>query len=584
VTKTVTSFPQTVNLTFLTNPAGLLVYDGDEGPNQPTPVTRPVIIGSTVSVSAPTPQTLNGIGYAFSSWSDGGAQSHDIIAPASAATYTATYTSTGATALASDSFTRTAATGGWGTADLGGAWTTNPAAQFALTGTTGTISNPTAGKSGSALLNASARDVDVTFSVASDRVATGNGQYPAAIIRHQAGGQEYWIKLHITPTGAVFLGASAWSGTAETALGAEVATGLTQEIGIPINVRAELTGANPSTIVARAWDVGDTEPTAWMFSATNSTAALQSAGGIGLRATTSGSTTNSPTLFTFGDFQANTIGGTPPPPPPSTIATDTWSRTVANGWGTATTGGAWTVVGGNTAFAADGSGGTIALATAGSARSGLLAGASALNTDETFTIASDKAVVGTGQYAYAILRHQASGVEYWGKIHFTATGGIYLNASAYTTTAEVALGPEVSSGLTRVPGTAVNVRFQVIGTSPATIRGRAWAVGSTEPTTWNFTGTDSTVALQHAGTVGLRATTSSTSTNIPITFRFDNLTVLDLGAAATASISLVQTDPLGPRVPIVIAPAGSAPVLPVRTKVTVRTGTAISNRFGRTAK
>jgi hypothetical protein len=109
-------------------------------------------------------------------------------------------------------------------------------------------------------------------------------------------------------------------------------------------------------------------------------------------------------------------------------------------------------------------------------------------------------------------------------------------------------------------------------------------VGTTEPTTWNFTDTDSTVALQHAGTIGLRATTSSTSTNIPITFRFDNLTVLDLGAAATASISLVRTDPFGPRVPIVIAPAGSAPVLPLRTKVTVRTGTAISSRFRRSAK
>ena len=179
----------------------------------------------------------------------------------------------------------------------------------------------------------------------------------------------------------------------------------------------------------------------------------------------------------------------------------------------------------------------------------------------TFTIASDKAVVGTGQYAYAILRHQASGGEYWGKIHFTATGGIYLNASAYSGTAEVVLGPEVTSGLTRVPGTAVNVRFQVIGTSPATIRGRAWAVGATEPTTWTFTDTDSTVALQDAGTVGVRATTSSTSTNIPITFRFDNLTVLDLGAGATASISQVRTDPFGPRVPSVIAPVTAAPRL-----------------------
>jgi PKD repeat protein/glucose/arabinose dehydrogenase len=91
VTKVVTSYPKTVNLTFLTNPPGLQVYDGDAGPNQPTPVTRPVIIGSTVSVSAPTPQLINGISYAFAGWSDGRAQSHDLTAPALAASYTATY-------------------------------------------------------------------------------------------------------------------------------------------------------------------------------------------------------------------------------------------------------------------------------------------------------------------------------------------------------------------------------------------------------------------------------------------------------------------------------------------------------------
>ena len=148
-------------------------------------------------------------------------------------------------------------------------------------------------------------------------------------------------------------------------------------------------------------------------------------------------------------------------------------------------------MGGNPAFAVDGTGGTIQIATAGSRRYAVLAGASALNTDETFTVASDKAVVGTGQYAYAILRHQAGGAEYWGKIHFSATGAIFLNASAYTGTAETALGPEVNSGLTRVPGTAVNVRFQVIGTNPTTVRGRVWALGAIEPSTWTFTVSDS---------------------------------------------------------------------------------------------
>jgi len=39
----------------------------------------------------PLTQTLNGTSYEFASWSDGGAAQHDVIAPATAATYTATY-------------------------------------------------------------------------------------------------------------------------------------------------------------------------------------------------------------------------------------------------------------------------------------------------------------------------------------------------------------------------------------------------------------------------------------------------------------------------------------------------------------
>ena len=52
-----------------------------------------VILGSSNSISAPSPQTLNGREHLFSSWSDGGAQTHTITANA-ATTHTATYTAT----------------------------------------------------------------------------------------------------------------------------------------------------------------------------------------------------------------------------------------------------------------------------------------------------------------------------------------------------------------------------------------------------------------------------------------------------------------------------------------------------------
>jgi hypothetical protein len=56
-----------------------------------TPFTRKVIVGSRNTIAAPLTQALNGTGYEFVSWSDGGAAQHDVIAPATAATYTATY-------------------------------------------------------------------------------------------------------------------------------------------------------------------------------------------------------------------------------------------------------------------------------------------------------------------------------------------------------------------------------------------------------------------------------------------------------------------------------------------------------------
>ncbi len=90
--------PATVGLTFTSNPTGLQVAVGSS--TAATPFTRTVIIGSTNTVSAPTPQTLGGNTYTFGTWSDGGAQTHTIVAPPTPATYTATYTSSVAVNLA----------------------------------------------------------------------------------------------------------------------------------------------------------------------------------------------------------------------------------------------------------------------------------------------------------------------------------------------------------------------------------------------------------------------------------------------------------------------------------------------------
>ena len=81
--------PRTVVLTFQTNPGGLrLAVNGSEAT---ATFTRTVIIGSTNTISAVSPQTKGKQTYQFSSWSDGGTQTHPITAPATAATYTARF-------------------------------------------------------------------------------------------------------------------------------------------------------------------------------------------------------------------------------------------------------------------------------------------------------------------------------------------------------------------------------------------------------------------------------------------------------------------------------------------------------------
>ena len=84
--------PKTVVLTFKTNPGGLALSNlvVNEAPRT-TPFSVTVVVGSANSVSAPSPQQFNKSTYNFTSWSDGGAQSHTITAPAVNTTYTATY-------------------------------------------------------------------------------------------------------------------------------------------------------------------------------------------------------------------------------------------------------------------------------------------------------------------------------------------------------------------------------------------------------------------------------------------------------------------------------------------------------------
>ncbi|MCP3140393.1 PQQ-dependent sugar dehydrogenase [Pyxidicoccus xibeiensis] len=80
---TVRVHPRTVRLTLETSPPGLdLVFDGTSGP---APRVRTVIVGSTHTLHAPSPQG----DASFHAWADGGAQEREVVAGTTDATYTA---------------------------------------------------------------------------------------------------------------------------------------------------------------------------------------------------------------------------------------------------------------------------------------------------------------------------------------------------------------------------------------------------------------------------------------------------------------------------------------------------------------
>jgi hypothetical protein len=80
--------PKTVSLTLSSSPTGFaLTLNGTQ---LPAPFTRTVIQGSRNTISAPSPQTKAKKSWSFTSWSDGGAQTH-AVTPNSSTTYVATF-------------------------------------------------------------------------------------------------------------------------------------------------------------------------------------------------------------------------------------------------------------------------------------------------------------------------------------------------------------------------------------------------------------------------------------------------------------------------------------------------------------
>ncbi|MEO8246438.1 MAG: PKD domain-containing protein [Chloroflexota bacterium] len=209
------------------------------------------------------------------------------------------------------------------------------------------------------------------------------------------------------------------------------------------------------------------------------------------------------------------------------LARDTFGRTSSSGWGSAEVGGAWTNTATTANYTVGGGLGRMVIPTKGATRSVSLGGVAATDVDVLVQVSSDTAASGGGLFFYAEGRYVDNNTQYRGKIRLASGGAVFVGASRMVGGSQAAIGAEsLVAGLTYTPGAPLWVRAQFTGTSPTTIRVKAWT-GATEPTGWNYTGTDSTAALQVAGQVGLRTYLSSNVTSVPVNVTWDELTVTD---------------------------------------------------------
>ncbi|WP_156109598.1 hypothetical protein [Cryobacterium sp. MLB-32] len=195
------------------------------------------------------------------------------------------------------------------------------------------------------------------------------------------------------------------------------------------------------------------------------------------------------------------------------VASDTFARTVSPGLGSAEIGGAWT---GSTGLSTNGGVAQVST-TPGITREAYLNGVSSVNTEMRATLSFPRPT--TGSAYVAMVGRRIGTASYAARTVVGPTGSVKLQVRRTNATVLELTVP----GLIYTTGKTLQLRLQVTGVAPTTIRAKVWLVGTAEPTAWPITTTDSTAGLQAAGSVGMTVYVSVGGVPSPLVVSVDDL-------------------------------------------------------------
>ncbi|MEO6944854.1 MAG: right-handed parallel beta-helix repeat-containing protein [Lacisediminihabitans sp.] len=186
--------------------------------------------------------------------------------------------------IASDTLNRAVAAG-WGSAQLGGAYSYSQTQQFSADGSEGVATLARPGSSATAsLTSVSTLDAVANISIAVPKLPMGgNGIYTGLQLR-RAAGNYYQAQLRTAATGRVMLSLLRVNGSTanQTVLRQELPVITAVTAGQKFTLEFQVTGQSPVELRARAWLNGNTKP-GWQSAAHDSSdSRLRQAGGLGV--------------------------------------------------------------------------------------------------------------------------------------------------------------------------------------------------------------------------------------------------------------------------------------------------------------
>src|SRR5256886_3292035 len=261
-------------------------------------------------------------------------------------------------ALASDTFGRTVSNG-WGSADVGGAWTIlDNSSHWSVAPNAGTIAVAPNSQERGILQSIQAQDVDLLTEVMLPQCAGSSNCVAYSLARVSSGASPTYYRIGLAQSTSVSTVRVRTQRSDGTNVARDLATSIPAVNGAILWLHVQIQGINPTTLRARAWQNGSSEPSVWLLNVNDSNTAQQiSNGNLGVRVRNEDASAGH--IFQYLDYQALPLNSTPTPtptptpsssPPPSPSPTpsiavaDAFNRSVTNAWGTGDVGSVETVI------------------------------------------------------------------------------------------------------------------------------------------------------------------------------------------------------------------------------------------------